>query len=102
MLRGSRAFSGKIHRPLLAQVVPPFTTRVGTTKDQGLYNKPSAVVHPGALAAGTLPQYNTIRHHDDLLAQTFETMRFSSASYLRRIQPPPTFLTIFYGENYES
>ena len=34
--------------------------QVGTTKDQGLYNKPSAVVHPGALAAGTLPQYNTI------------------------------------------
>ena len=28
--------------------------QVGTTKDQGLYNKPSAAVHPGALAAGTL------------------------------------------------
>ena len=26
----------------------------------GLYNKPSAAVHPGALAAGTLPKYNTI------------------------------------------
>ena len=39
--------------------------QVGTTKDQGLYNKPSAAVHPGALAAGTLPQYNiraTLRH----------------------------------------
>ena len=34
--------------------------QVGATKDQGLYNKPSAAVHPGALAAGTLPQYNTI------------------------------------------
>ena len=34
--------------------------QVGTTKEQGLYNKPSAAVHPGALAAGTLPQYNTI------------------------------------------
>ena len=34
--------------------------QVGTTKDQGLHNKPSAVVHPGALAAGTLPQYNII------------------------------------------
>ena len=34
--------------------------QVGTTKDQGLYNKPSAAVHPGALAAGILPQYNTI------------------------------------------
>ena len=33
--------------------------QVGTTKDQGLYNKPSATVHPGALAAGILPQYNT-------------------------------------------
>ena len=32
--------------------------QVGTTEDQGLYNKPSAAVHPGALAAGTLPQYN--------------------------------------------
>ena len=34
--------------------------QVETTKDQGLYNKPSAAVYPGALAAGTLPQYNTI------------------------------------------
>ena len=34
--------------------------QVGTTKDQVLYNKPSAAVHPGALAAGTLPQYNTM------------------------------------------
>ena len=34
--------------------------QVGKTKDQGLYNKPSAAVHPEALAAGTLPQYNTI------------------------------------------
>ena len=34
--------------------------QVGTTKDQGLYNKPSAAVHPGALATWTLPQYNTI------------------------------------------
>ena len=39
--------------------------QVGTTKDQGLYNKPSAAVHPGALAAGTLPQYNT-RHKKSL------------------------------------
>ena len=34
--------------------------QVGTAEDQSLYNKPSAAVHPGALAAGTLPQYNTI------------------------------------------
>ena len=33
--------------------------QVGTTKDQGLYNKPLTAVHPGASAAGTLPQYNT-------------------------------------------
>ena len=33
--------------------------QVGTTKDQGLYNKPLAAVHPGALVAGTLLQYNT-------------------------------------------
>ena len=69
MLRGSRAFAGKIHRPFLAQVVSPFhyldlwwrhlAAQVGTTKEQGLYNKPSAAVHPGSLAAGTLPQYNT-------------------------------------------
>ena len=35
--------------------------QVRKTKDQGLYNKPSAAVHPGALAAGILQQYNTIR-----------------------------------------
>ena len=34
---------------------------VGETKDQDLYNKPSAAVHPGALAVGTLTQYNTIQ-----------------------------------------
>ena len=33
--------------------------QVGTSRDQGLYNKPSAAVHPGALAAETLSQYNT-------------------------------------------
>ena len=33
--------------------------QVGTTKDQRLYNKPSAAVHPGA--AGTLIQYNTLQ-----------------------------------------
>ena len=34
--------------------------QVGTTEDQGLYNKLPAAVHPRALAAETLPQYNTI------------------------------------------
>ena len=33
--------------------------QVGTTKDLVLYNKPSAAMHPGALAAWTLPQYST-------------------------------------------
>ena len=37
--------------------------KVGTTKDQGLYSKPSAAVHPGVLAAGTLPQYNKMVVH---------------------------------------
>ena len=37
--------------------------QVGKTKSQGLYNKPSAAVHQGALAAGTLPQYNTIQYN---------------------------------------
>ena len=36
--------------------------QVGTTKDHGLYNKPSAAVHPGALVAGTLLQCNTTNH----------------------------------------
>ena len=37
--------------------------QVGTTKEQGLYNKPSDAVHPGALAAGTLLQYNIIQYN---------------------------------------
>ena len=35
--------------------------QVGTTKDQDLYKRPSAAVHPGALVARTVPQYNTIQ-----------------------------------------
>ena len=35
--------------------------QVGKTKDRGLYNKSSAVVHPGALAAGTLPHIMTVQ-----------------------------------------
>ena len=34
--------------------------QVGTTKDQGLFSKPSAALHPGALAAGTLPPYKLV------------------------------------------
>ena len=33
--------------------------QVGTTKNQGLYNKPSAAVHPEALPTRTVPQNNT-------------------------------------------
>ena len=40
--------------------------QVGRTKDQGLYNKPSDAVHPGALAAGNLPQYNTIKYNTEI------------------------------------
>ena len=43
--------------------------QVGTTKDHDLYNKPSAVVHPEALAAGTLPQYSIIQYNTAMLIQ---------------------------------
>ena len=49
--------------------------QVGKTKDQGLYSKPSAAAHPGALAAGTLPQYNggfVVWHPSDL--STYNTV----------------------------
>ena len=39
--------------------------QVEMTKHQGLYNKPSATVHPGASATGTLLQYNTIYNFND-------------------------------------
>ena len=47
--------------------------QVGTTKDQGLYNKPSAAVHPGALSAGTLPQYNIIQYAHSTLVNAFSS-----------------------------
>ena len=61
--------------------------QVGTTKDQGLYNKPSAVVHPGALAAGTLPQYNTIQYNTSH-PKFIERMRreLLSRLYLNQLQ----------------
>ena len=64
MLRGGRAFSGNIHRPFLGSLVETPGGEIGMTKDQGLYNKPSAAVHAGALAAGTVPQYNTTEYND--------------------------------------
>ena len=53
--------------------------QVGTTRDQGLYNKPSAAVHPGALSAGTLPQYNTI------LMDSFEVLLRAFAGKSNRL-----------------
>ena len=47
---------GYFQAKFIVQVVQ---VQVRMTEDQGLYNKPSAAVHPGALAAGTVPQYNT-------------------------------------------
>ena len=60
--------------------------QVGTTKDQSLYNKPSAAVHPGALTAGTLPQYNT-RH-----APSWLIVKFA---------PPHNYLSEMTGESNE-
>ena len=50
--------------------------QVGTTKDQGLYHKPSAAVDRGALAAGTLPQYNTSVQFNRRKSTIFATQRF--------------------------
>ena len=68
-MRGSRSFRSKL--PDISRPSSSFfhcqglwwrhlAVQVGTTKDQGLYNKPQAAVHPGALAGGTLPENNTI------------------------------------------
>ena len=51
--------------------------QVGKTKDQGLYNKPSDAVHPGALAAGTLPQYSTIQQTAHLLLHNIILVDFT-------------------------
>ena len=58
--------------------------QVGTTKYQGLYYKPSAAVHPGALAAGTLPQYNTIQlaRHKGLPEDDVLTSKHVGASHM--------------------
>ena len=53
--------------------------QVGKTKDQALYNKPSAAVHLGALATGTLPQYNTISVSDFKLRE--RTVTKNSTQY---------------------
>ena len=63
-MRGSRSFRSKlpaISRPSICSFHYQgfcwriLAVQVGNTKDHGLYNKPSAAVRPGALAAGTLP-----------------------------------------------
>ena len=58
----------------------------GTTKDQGLYNKPSAAVYPGALAAGTLLQYSTMlpffTRSGSLIIQTRTTDTFLFISHI--------------------
>ena len=54
--------------------------QVGKTKDQGSYNKPSAAVQSGALAAGTLPQYNTIPL--DFIRRHFIISRRFDADYV--------------------
>ena len=50
--------------------------QVGTIKDQGLYNKSSAAVHPGALAAGTLPHNIPLAH----AVRMNETVKVSAAT----------------------
>ena len=69
--------------------------QVGTTKDQGLYNKPSAAVHPGALAAGTLPQYNVICTSEFRLGsvQEFQSDWLSEGVYFH-VQFPLTLKTL--------
>ena len=56
--------------------------QVGTTKDRGLYNKPSAAVHPGTLAAGTLPQYNTIQLSHVVIFQNSVLVLIPNGQYL--------------------
>jgi hypothetical protein len=67
--------------------------QVGMTKDQVSYNKPSAAVHPGALDAGTLPQYNKIQCRMFVLYFTMEqghlneTLGHLNMNYFRYPRP---------------
>ena len=69
--------------------------QVRTTKDQGLYNKLSAAVHPGALAARTLPQYNTMASYIQRnsyavsIVQTAEVHFQASICYIMHISYNP-------------
>ena len=67
--------------------------QVGMTKDQGLYNKPPAAVHPGALAFGTLPQYNT-KNKSLLRKSEYSTRPLSEIMVMLMVvnlfHPPPS------------
>ena len=80
-MRGSRSFRSKlpaISRPSISSFHywglwwRHLTVQVGTTEDQGLYNKPLAAVHPGALAAGTLPHNKTCRQFREPFLQMIQ------------------------------
>ena len=70
--------------------------RVGTTKDQGLYNNPSAAVHPGALAAETLLQYNTIQYN----TIQYNTIHSLKVLHYRKISTVAEFLLHVWKTNY--
>ena len=53
--------------------------QVGTTKDRGLYNKPSVAVHPGALVAGTC--HNTIRYASSFIKDWHVTEEVSCSEH---------------------
>ena len=56
--------------------------QVGTTKDQGFYNKPSAAVHPGTLVAENLPQYNTIQYNHAIIAHNARMFRKNAIDFM--------------------
>ena len=69
--------------------------QIGTTKDQDLYNKPPAAVCPGALAVGTLPQYNTI----PLRTQGLQVLNFQVATIFYR--PGQVIAMAAFNRSYE-
>ena len=76
--------------------------QVGKTKDQGSYNKPSATVHPGSLATGTLPQYNTIRPGRSLCCTSRDSTIMAVHTFLQNMKRAEAifiFTSIIYREN---
>ena len=59
--------------------------QVGMIKDQGSYNWPSAAVHPGALAAGTLPRYSTTGYTELKIGESFFKPNCQHQNYLCKI-----------------